>query len=169
MSLSFDPKEEREYTKQEARELWVEARRMAESGNCDFNGWRFPQDPDRIGFFEVTFNVDALCSKGSLFSGCADFRGATFSAGVLFLRAKFIGDAWFYEATFNRSVSFDGVKFSRDAMFHGATFIESVSFYGTTFSGDAGFGGATFGGSVLFFRATFEQTVDFWLPPSITF
>ena len=98
MPLSFDPTQDREYTEDQARELWTEARRMAETGDCCFRGWRFPEDPDATpitgGFKGITFHRDAYFGE-TTFNGLADFGKATFSGYAYFVEATFSGNVLF--------------------------------------------------------------------------
>ena len=143
MPLSFDPTEDREYTEDQARELWTEARRMAEAGDCDFRGWRFPKDPD------ATWDNEDRCFRNVIFKENADFHHASFSE-----YAEFRG------ASFSKKADFSNVNFSDYTSFREVTFNGDVLLI-ANFDGDADFGNAIFDGNACFYHSCFSKNVDF--------
>jgi len=138
-----------EFTEQQARQVWAEARKRVKAGDCDFTGQHFPEDPGRVGFGNITFRQEAR------------FGGATFSGRVEFLAARFEGNASFDGAKFEGNARFGGARFKQEASFHSAAFDEEARFGGTTFKGDAWFDATTFARNVWFERATFEGDARF--------
>ena len=65
----------REFTEDEARAFWQEARAKVQRGDCNFRGAVFPQDPHGKGFTEATFDGDADFHL-AVFRGTAGFAGA---------------------------------------------------------------------------------------------
>jgi len=137
-----------EFSEQQAREFWTKARKKVEAGDCDFAGWRFPEDPDGVGFKNISFSH-------------AQFDGTTFGGDARFDRATFKGDVSFDGATFRGHAAFGAATFEGDTSFEGATFEGSASFE-AMFEGDTWFAGAKFGGEVLFDRVTFQGDVWFY-------
>ena len=150
----------REFTEDEARKFWDNARAKATKGDCDFRGVFFPEDPDSKGFDGVTFGGDAdFCEAkfsgdadfcGAEFGGDADFSCANFGGDVTFLDSKFGGNADFSLANFGGDANFLDSKFGGDAGFSFANFGGDAGFEDAKFSGDANFGGARFGGAANF-------------------
>jgi uncharacterized protein YjbI with pentapeptide repeats len=141
----------REFTKDEARSFWQEARAKVAREDCNFDGVTFPPDPDGKGFGGVTFKGDA------------SFRKAHFSGDVSFDEAQFSGDASFLDTRFGGHASFDEVQFSGDASFVGAQFSGPASFVAAQFSGNASFVGTQFDGHAMFLDAQFSDFASFWV------
>lgn len=141
--------EKREYTEEEAREIWTKAREMSAAGNSDFTEWCFPNDPDERGFSEVTFVGGVVFSK------------ATFEGEAWFTQGTFEGEANFLETTFEKNAYLGEATFKGNAKFWGATFKEYADFGEATFKRIAGFREATFERYADFKRATFEGEADF--------
>lgn len=149
-----------EFTEDEARKFWQEARAKVARGECDFRHVHFPPDPAGDGFTSVTFSGPADFSGarfdsyttflgarfdaranfwGTCFGGYACFLGAHFAENALFLEAQFGGDADFQAARFAQSANFSRVQFSRDAFFTAAEFCRGATFLGALFNGRAVF------------------------------
>ena len=150
-----------EFTEQQARQFWAEARKKVQAGDCDFTGRHFPTDPDRVGFGNITF-TEKPAFAGATFEGDTWFGGATFKGDTSFEGATFKGHARFGGATFGGNASFGGATFEGRALFDGATFEGNAWFNEATFEGDAAFGGATFKGLAAFGGATFEGHAQFY-------
>ncbi len=153
MTLSFDPTEDREYTEDQARELWTEARRMAEAVYCDFSGWLFPEDPDATqstgGFNGITFNGQTDF-ENARFNGVAYFQDAKFEEEANFQNVKFIKRAFFRRARFKDVANFKGALFRKITLFTGAQFNRGANFWKVTFEGITDFHKATFEDIVIF-------------------
>jgi uncharacterized protein YjbI with pentapeptide repeats len=138
-----------------------------ESSAVDFSDTEFDAP-----FFASNFIFSGDADfRGATFSGEADFRGATFG-NASFASATFSGFANFASATFSGFVDFGSVTFSGAASFSSATFSsnanfgrvtfsDTTDFASATFSYAAYFGSATFSGFANFASATFSGFVDF--------
>ena len=173
------------HREEDRRILWQEARRRVDlSGDCDFTGWHFPEDPGGECFRRIGFRGET-CFHRATFDGKVDFNEATFGKpGADFTEATFTGDTGFAKVTFEgeadfggavfsdevrfcRSVfkarvDFDGVRFTRDANFWGAVFEKGVEFIGAVFRGKTDFGRATFQTMASFSSAHAEHGVEVW-------
>ncbi len=179
MQPNFDPTEDRKYTEDQARDLWREARRMAEAGNCDFSGWRFPRDPDMArdtGCFKgIAFTgltkftnarfLGAVDFKNTTFFGIVSFKNTRFHISTDFSDVVFLGATSFTEARFRGFAFFNNVKFEGPAYFIGARFCKPSIFLKVTFDQRADFLKATFKEDVLFIGLVFNSSVWFPLPP----
>lgn len=164
------------------RQLWLEARAEAE-GECDFQGWQFPEDPGEGYFRDVRFRAAPNFSRSVfrcavIFDRCRvepssdamerrwTFDGARFQAEANFAGA-FLGGADFNRVRFERGANFLNASFGKD----GVSFNDSLfrgpmsSFAQTKFSGFATFFRAVFGLDVSFREAQFapgEHLISFY-------
>lgn len=157
---SGEPGTQREFTEDEARRFWEDARQRVAAGNCGFQGWYFPADPDYKGFRDLTFK-GYIDFTDAAFQGDAYFALATFDAYVYFNGAEFKAYADFREATFKGDADFTNATFKGNANFMDPTFERDVQFVGATFEGSAMFFGATFKGYAYFMEATFREGLYF--------
>jgi len=135
--------------KDTATRVWDEARSRAQAGNCDFTGWRFPNDPRVKGFTHITFSADA------------SFDRATFAGGVLAEKVTFSGNVGFSEAVFRANADFPSASFDRVALFESTTFYGKVAFESARFHSLSIFSNATFKGYVGFAGAIFRLNAMF--------
>ncbi len=149
-----------DYTEDEAREFWNQARARVKRGECDFSEVYFPEDPDRNGFRDIEFQVDANF-QGAEFGGVAYFHDAKFGGYASFGSTKFGGYADFSYAKFGGNADFSIAKFGGNAHFWHAEFGGYANFYKAEFGGDADFNYAKFGGDANFWHAEFRGDANF--------
>jgi len=153
----------RDYTEEEAREFWENARQRVKQGKCNFRNWCFPKDPDEKCFWGATFGGQADFERAT-FEGYARFRNATFKEDADFRHTTFKEDAGFQGATFKRNADFlyaTFATFDGYASFERATFEGYANFHSAVFEGNADFRYATFKGSAKFLGTDFEKNADF--------
>ncbi len=161
----------REYTPDEAREFWEQARARVKSGDCNFRFEIIPKDPDKLGFKRIIFGVDADFSEATFvgdanfneaeFVGDADFSEAEFTGDAGFYWAKFGGNALFWDTSFRGETSFIKTKFHGRVIFSHAEFAGKTNFLGVEFVREADFTQAVFSGEVDFFHVEFGGNTDF--------
>ncbi len=153
--------QKRDYTEDEARAFWEEARARVKRGECDFEGVYFPEDPSGKGFREIEFQVDAYFSN-TKFDGNANFIKAEFGGVANFSLAKFGWKAIFYGAKFGGDANFSSAEFGGKADFWEAKFGGDAYFLRAEFGGDADFREAKFDGKANFLLAEFGGDADFY-------
>ena len=111
----------------------------------NFHGFYFPPETSDFSrqIFQKKINFYYV-----IFSGVANFSGATFSK------------AYFNFATFSREAYFSGAIFS-ETIFSNAIFSGDAIFSNVTFSGEAYFSGAKFLGESVFSSVSFSRVADF--------
>ena len=165
-----------------ARQIWEEAREQAKNGNPFYDGWHFPEDPDKKDFCSISFNKKAIFDKAnfewdvnfqnSVFIGQANFidtifgnrsvfNNCRFNDGVDFRGATFNGRTTFLKANFDGIINFTTSRFMKGAFFRKSVFERNPHFIATRFGGEAYFRRACFKEGADFRRAKFTDETDF--------
>ena len=121
--------------------------RKLEQGDGNFAGYFFPEAIDLF--------------RDRIFSGDADFSGASFSGNAVFSGASFSGNAVFSGASFSGNAVFSGASFGGRADFFRASFVGRADFFGANFGEEAGFLAASFRWEAGFLAASFGGETDF--------
>lgn len=134
-------------------------------GKAKFYRAQFSQDVEFSGVFsgDANFNGasfgDSLTFMDSTFKGDADFAYATFAALTSFSRSVFQNDAEFSGATFAGETYFNHVVFERDALFDFST-LQLTNFEAAQFHGTTSWRSCQFLDQTLFRGTIFEPTID---------